>query len=276
MKMISVKVLMVEDAAVPWSVPGVHGRLSAHKKRKQIKRKIINGWRHSQILERPSRESVSSPGTAVLLYNSPPAVAVVLYGDNKPIASEVYSLFFVFFSISLCKSSCHTLSVKLAPAKRNRTDKERKKKKTASEPTLRNKRPHWRKEKPEKTDGGQKMRRLNWRNFLPGLKGPFRIFAALWLISGASPSVWRCPPVNHSRHGACALKRRSVEFAFLPACFCPCLSKIEKKKRKENQIPSPCFRKHFDNFKYNHFLSGTVPGIIHMCLRFIYGLLFTL
>lgn len=30
------------------------------------------------------------------------------------------------------------------------------------------------------------------------------------------------------------------------------------------------FRKHFHNFKYNNFLSGKTPGIIHVYLAFIY------
>lgn len=115
--------------------------------------------------------------------------------------------------------------------------------------------------------------------FPPRLEGPSRILPPLWLISGNSPPVWRCPPVNHNRHGARPLKGRSVEFAFLPASVCLCFSKIKahalkKNKKQKKTVQFPRWRKPFHNFKYNNFLSGMMPGIIHMYLAFIYGFLF--
>lgn len=186
---------------------------------------------------------------------------------------------FVVFSLSHSESGCHTLPLVSLHGLKKMIDKKNILEDESKSSHQRNKRPHFRKEKPEKADGGQKMRRLNERNFLPGWKDLPEFFLRLGSFLETLPPVWRCPPVNHNRHGARPLKGRSVEFAFLPASVCLCFSKIKahalkKTKQKKKTVQFPRWRKPFHNFKYNNFLSGMMPGIIHMYLAFIYGFLF--
>lgn len=131
-----------------------------------------------------------------------------------------------------------------------------------------------RERKTKRADRCQKKLSLNQCNFLPSRLWPkrpfgvFQLFLLFFLLSSLRYIV------NRNAHWKAELARgREGLWRGIYLSVCQSASVcvfLRSGHRHKNLVHFLHFRKHFHNFKYNNFLSGKTPGIIHVYLAFIY------
>lgn len=85
-------------------------------------------------------------------------------------------------------------------------------------------------------------------------------------------SLLRWPTVNHNGHGASKRKGGLWNLSICQRASAHVF--LRSRHRPKNLVQFLHFRKHFHNFKYDNFLFGKTPRIIHVCLAFVYLFLF--
>lgn len=121
----------------------------------------------------------------------------------------------------------------------------------------------------------QKKLCLNQCNFLPSRlwpEGPFRVFHHFCFFAKNSFSFEIYCKSQCTLRGW-ASRRKGGLWRGIYLSFCQCASAyvfLRSRHRPKNLVHFLHFRKHFHNFKYNNFLFGKTPGIIHVYLAFIY------